>query len=53
MPKARTRTRKNPWCSRCNRSIHVPKDWSHGAATRRHYWSKHPEVMRGVKGARR
>ena len=39
--------RKAPYCKRCDRRIHVPKGWSPGAATRRHYWSKHRETMQG------
>jgi hypothetical protein len=43
---------KRPQCRICKRAIYVPKGWSAGAATRRHYWSKHPEVMRkGRKAA--
>lgn len=38
-------TRKRPRCTRCNRSIYVPSEWSMGAAVRRHYWAKHREVM--------
>ncbi|CAN5565757.1 hypothetical protein BH20ACT21_BH20ACT21_14260 [soil metagenome] len=38
-------TRKRPRCTRCNRSIYVPPEWSMGAAVRRHYWAKHREVM--------
>jgi hypothetical protein len=38
---------KPPRCHRCRRAIRVPAGWSNGAATRRHYWRKHPEVMRG------
>jgi ribosomal protein L37E len=43
--------RRAPWCKRCGRRIYVPKGWSAGPAARRHYWRKHPEVMR--KGHRR
>ena len=44
------KSRKNPpastfWCSRCERKIRMPKGWSIGAGTRRHYWSKHRDVM--------
>lgn len=38
--------RKAPHCKRCDKRIYVPKGWSPGAATRRHYWSKHPDAMR-------
>ena len=37
--------RRSPHCKRCDRAIHVPKGWGSGAATRRHYWAKHREVM--------
>ena len=40
-----------PRCHRCRRAIRVPAGWSNGAATRRHYWRKHPEVMRGRSNA--
>ena len=36
-----------PRCKTCGRRIHVPKGWSSGPAVRKHYWAKHPEVMRG------
>jgi hypothetical protein len=39
--------KKRPRCRTCGRPIHVPKGWSIGPAVRRHYWRKHPEVMRG------
>lgn len=32
-------------CSTCGKTIRVPKEWSVGAATRKHYWRHHPEVM--------
>jgi hypothetical protein len=38
--------RKRPRCQTCKRPIHVPPEWSTGAAVRRHYWAKHREVMR-------
>ena len=38
--------RKRPRCRRCRRAIFVPAGWSDGPAVRRHYWRKHPEVMR-------
>ena len=41
---SRTRA-KRPRCRICDRAIHVRPGWSSGAATRRHYWSKHREVM--------
>jgi hypothetical protein len=45
---------KAPRCRRCDKRIYVPKGWSPGAATRRHYWSKHADVMRasGLKDRR-
>ncbi|HVF53095.1 MAG TPA: hypothetical protein VNC78_05745 [Actinomycetota bacterium] len=37
-----------PMCRLCQKRISVPKGWAPGgAAVRRHYWAKHPEVMRG------
>lgn len=39
--------RKSPRCRRCNKPIRVPPGWSPGAATRRHYWRKHRDVMMG------
>jgi hypothetical protein len=50
MPPAGSRAaaaRKGPRCRRCNKPIRVPPGWSPGAATRRHYWRKHREVMMG------
>ena len=32
-------------CKTCGKTIRVPKGWTIGPAVRRHYWSKHPEVM--------
>jgi uncharacterized C2H2 Zn-finger protein len=32
-------------CNTCGKVIRVPKDWSVGAATRRHYWRNHRDVM--------
>lgn len=32
-------------CHTCGKTIRVSKGWSVGAATRRHYWRNHPEVM--------
>ena len=37
--------RKLPRCKACNKPIRIPKGWSTGAGVRRHYWSKHREVM--------
>lgn len=45
MPKAEPKA-KSFLCRRCSRKIRVPDGWSIGPATRRHYWRKHPEVMR-------
>ncbi len=39
---AKTRT---ALCNTCGRRFRVPDGWSVGAATRRHYWAKHREVM--------
>jgi hypothetical protein len=32
-------------CNTCGKTIRVPKDWSPGAATRRHYWRNHRDIM--------
>ena len=52
MPAPRKKTTKkkpkkkaSPRCHRCDRAIRVPAGWSPGAAVRRHYWSKHRDVM--------
>ena len=37
--------RKSPRCRTCGAVIRVPEGWSHGPAVRRHYWSKHRNVM--------
>ena len=42
---------KRPRCGICQAPIHVPRGWSGGAATRRHYWAKHRDVMRPEGGA--
>lgn len=36
-------------CKTCGKTIRTPKGWSVGSAVRRHYWSKHPEVMDGSR----
>lgn len=41
------RQTKSPGCKTCGKRIYRPKDWSVGAAVRKHYWKYHPEVMRG------
>lgn len=38
-------------CNACGKKVRMPKGWGVGAASRRHYWAKHPEIMRG-KGSR-
>ena len=40
-------------CKMCDRSIRMPAGWSRGPAVRRHYWAKHPEIMRPDKKAGR
>ncbi|MBW3589835.1 MAG: hypothetical protein KY429_10490 [Actinobacteria bacterium] len=32
-------------CKTCGKTIRIPQGWTIGPAVRRHYWSKHPEVM--------
>lgn len=44
---------KRPRCHKCDKPIHVPKDWSVGPAVRRHYWRHHPEVMQPATGRKR
>lgn len=41
-----TSVTKPTTCLRCDAVIPVPKGWSRGPAIRRHYWRKHPDVMR-------
>jgi hypothetical protein len=43
--KTKRAKRKLPRCKACDKPIQIPKGWSTGAAVRRHYWSKHREVM--------
>ncbi|MFN2388002.1 MAG: hypothetical protein ABR575_00125 [Actinomycetota bacterium] len=44
MPKA-PENKPTATCGRCNRKIRIPEGWSPGAATRKHYWAKHRDVM--------
>lgn len=44
-------TRKAPRCRTCGAVIRVPQGWSVPPAVRRHYWSKHRDVMLG-KGSK-
>jgi hypothetical protein len=37
------------YCTLCERSIRMPKDWTRGPAVRRHYWATHPEIMQPNK----
>ena len=50
--RAKRNGRKSPRCKTCGKAIRVPEGWSAGSAARKHYWSKHPEVML-PKGNRR
>lgn len=43
--KEKQKKSKSPHCKLCDRAIRIPKGWSGGAGIRRHYWSKHREVM--------
>lgn len=52
MPTGSTTRSRAPKCKTCGKRIHVPKGWSVGSASRRHYWRKHPEVMRKSGGAK-
>ncbi len=47
---ARPERRKLPRCHRCGKPIRRPHGWSDGAAVRRHYWSKHRDVMQAHRG---
>jgi hypothetical protein len=48
--KGKRERRKLPRCKACDKPIRIPKGWSTGSAVRRHYWSKHREVM--LRGGR-
>lgn len=37
-------------CNTCGSVIRIPEGWTVGPAVRRHYWRKHPEVMRPRAG---
>ena len=37
---------KRPRCHTCGKPIYIPAGWSPLPAIRRHYWAKHPEVMK-------
>ena len=56
MPNRKTGSTKTParsfHCRICDRKVVMPKGWSAGSASRRHYWAKHPEIMRGSKAGR-
>ena len=41
---------KLPRCRTCGKPIRIPKGWSRGSAIRKHYWSKHRDVMLGPGG---
>jgi hypothetical protein len=47
------RAKRSFYCRACDRRVRMPAGWSAGSAGRRHYWAKHPEIMRGDKGASR
>lgn len=32
-------------CHTCGKKIRIPDGWSLGPAVRKHYWTKHPDVM--------
>ena len=51
--KATGKKARSPRCHTCGQTIRVPKGWSAGSSTRRHYWAKHREVMQPERGARR
>ena len=36
-------------CKTCGKTIRIPKGWSTGPAVRKHYWSKHREIMQGAR----
>jgi hypothetical protein len=39
------RTGKSARCHTCGKVIRVPKGWTVGSASRRHYWREHRDVM--------
>lgn len=47
--RAKKAGRKAPRCRTCGKVIRVPAGWSAGSAARKHYWAKHPEVMRSER----
>ena len=44
--KAVPRVPKSFHCRLCERKIRIPQGWTRGPAVRKHYWARHPEVMR-------
>jgi hypothetical protein len=47
------RPKKSFFCQKCQRAIRMPEGWTSGPASRKHYWARHPEIMRGRRlGAR-
>lgn len=40
-----TRRGKMAKCHTCGKKIRIPEGWSLGPAVRKHYWTKHPDVM--------
>jgi hypothetical protein len=43
--KSGKRAGRSPRCRTCGKVIRVPKGWSVGSASRRHYWREHRDVM--------
>jgi hypothetical protein len=39
------RSGKSARCHTCGKVIRIPKGWSVGSASRRHYWREHRDVM--------
>jgi len=40
---------KSARCHTCGKVIRVPKGWSVGSASRRHYWREHRDVMQPTR----
>lgn len=43
------KAKKSALCKTCGRRIVFPPGWEVGPSVRRHYWRRHPEVMRGER----
>jgi hypothetical protein len=50
MPRKASGLPRSFWCKECAARIRLPKDLGVGSGTRKHYWAKHPEIMRPKVG---